>query len=66
MSFSVDIAKSVGGTRRRFELRAEAYNFFNHTQFAGVGTVYTTPSTFGRVTSARDPRSMMLGARLQF
>jgi hypothetical protein len=50
----------------RFELRAEAYNFFNHTQFAGVGTVYTTPSTFGRVTSARDPRSMMLGARLQF
>ncbi|MFN9084141.1 MAG: carboxypeptidase regulatory-like domain-containing protein [Acidobacteriota bacterium] len=50
----------------RFEFRAEAYNFFNHTQFAGVGTVYTTPSTFGRVTSARDPRSMMLGARLQF
>lgn len=50
----------------RFELRAEAYNFFNHTQFAGVGTVFTTPSTFGRVTSARDPRSMMLGARLQF
>lgn len=50
----------------RFELRAEAYNFFNHTQFAGVGAVFTTPSTFGRVTSARDPRSMMLGARLQF
>ncbi|MCX6586398.1 MAG: TonB-dependent receptor [Acidobacteria bacterium] len=50
----------------RFELRAEAYNFFNHTQFGGVGTVFTTPSTFGRVTSARDPRSMMLGARLQF
>ncbi|HEU0120863.1 MAG TPA: TonB-dependent receptor [Bryobacteraceae bacterium] len=50
----------------RFELRAEAYNLFNHTQFAGVGTVFTTPSTFGRVTSARDPRSMMLGARIQF
>ncbi len=52
--------------KARFELRAEAYNFFNHTQFAGVGSVFTTPSTFGRVTSARDPRSMMLGARLQF
>jgi len=50
----------------RLELRAEAYNLFNHTQFAGVGTAFTTPSTFGRVTSARDPRSMMLGARLQF
>jgi hypothetical protein len=50
----------------RFELRAEAYNLFNHTQFAGVGTSFTTPSTFGRVTSARDPRSMMVGARIQF
>jgi hypothetical protein len=50
----------------RFELRAEAYNLFNHTQFATVGTSFTTPSTFGRVTVARDPRSMMVGARLQF
>ena len=50
----------------RLELRAEAYNLFNHTQFAGVGTAFTTPSTFGRVTSARDPRNMMIGARLQF
>ncbi|MBL8211119.1 MAG: TonB-dependent receptor [Bryobacterales bacterium] len=50
----------------RFELRAEAYNLFNHTQWAGVGTSFATPSTFGRVTSARDPRSMMIGGRLQF
>ena len=50
----------------RLELRAEAYNLFNHTQFAGIGTTFTTPSTFGRVTSARDPRNMMIGARLQF
>jgi len=50
----------------RFELRAEAYNLFNHTQFAGVGVAFTTPTTFGRVTSARDPRSMMVGARIQF
>jgi hypothetical protein len=50
----------------RFELRAEGYNFFNHTQFAGVGSVFTTPATFGRITSARDPRSFMLGGRLQW
>jgi hypothetical protein len=50
----------------RLELRAEAYNIFNHTQFNAVGTNFNTPSTFGRVTSARDPRSMMLGARIQF
>jgi hypothetical protein len=50
----------------RLELRAEAYNIFNHTQFNGVGLNFNTPSTFGRITSARDPRSMMLGARLQF
>ncbi len=50
----------------RFEVRAEAYNLFNHTQWAGVGTSFATPSTFGRVTSARDPRSMMVGGRLQF
>ena len=31
-----------------------------------IGTSFATPSTFGRVTSARDPRSFMLGGRLQF
>ncbi|MBL8222325.1 MAG: hypothetical protein JNL62_24020, partial [Bryobacterales bacterium] len=50
----------------RLELRAEAYNLFNHTQFDGVGQTFTTASTFGRVTSARNPRAFMLGARLQF
>jgi len=50
----------------RFELRAEAYNLFNHTQFSGVGTSLATPSTFGRVTSTRNERSFMLGGRIQF
>ncbi|MCC6591154.1 MAG: carboxypeptidase regulatory-like domain-containing protein [Bryobacterales bacterium] len=50
----------------RFELRAEGYNFFNHTQFSTVGTTFTTAATFGKVTAARDPRSFMVGGRLQF
>ncbi|MBL8174915.1 MAG: carboxypeptidase regulatory-like domain-containing protein [Bryobacterales bacterium] len=50
----------------RLELKAEMYNLFNHTQFNGIGTSLATPTTFGRVVSARDPRTMMLGARLQF
>jgi hypothetical protein len=50
----------------RLELRAEAYNLFNNAQWNGVGLSFNTPSTFGRVTSARDPRTMMVGARLQF
>ena len=50
----------------RMELRAEGYNFFNHTQFNGVGTSFTTPTTFGRVTSTRNERNFMVGARIQF
>ncbi|HUQ94932.1 MAG TPA: carboxypeptidase regulatory-like domain-containing protein [Bryobacteraceae bacterium] len=50
----------------RFELRAEAYNLFNHTQFNAVGTVFTTAATFGRITSTRNERNFMLGARIQF
>lgn len=50
----------------RMELRGEGYNFFNHTQFNAVGTNYQTRATFGRVTSTRNERSFMLGARIQF
>ncbi|MBI4905386.1 MAG: hypothetical protein HY820_17255 [Acidobacteria bacterium] len=52
--------------KRRLEIRADGFNIFNHTQFNGVGTSFFTPATFGKVTSARDPRSFMVGARLQF
>jgi hypothetical protein len=54
------------GESRRLEIRADGFNVFNHTQFNAVGTSFSTPQSFGRVTSARDPRSFMVGARLQF
>lgn len=50
----------------RFEVRADGFNVFNHTQFNAVGTSFFTPATFGRVTSTRNERSFMVGGRLQF
>jgi hypothetical protein len=52
--------------RVRMELRAEGYNFFNHTQWNGIGTNFSTAATFGRVTSTRNERSFMVGSRIQF
>ena len=50
----------------RLQLRAEAYNVFNHTQFTGAGTTITTSSTFGLPTGTRLPREFQFGAKLSF
>ena len=55
----------------RFELRADAFNVWNHTQFHGdVNTggisLNTGSGNFGAVTSAFDPREFQLGAKLVF
>lgn len=52
--------------RYKLQLRAEAYNVFNHTQFTGVGTTLTTTSTFGLPTGARLPREFQFGAKFVF
>jgi hypothetical protein len=52
--------------RWRLQLRAEAFNVFNHTQFTGVGTTLTTTSTFGLPSGARLPREFQFGAKLSF
>ena len=52
--------------RVKLQLRAEAFNVFNHTQFTGAGTTLTTTSTFGRPTGARLPREFQFGAKLMF
>jgi hypothetical protein len=56
-----------------FQLRAEAYNTFNHTQFSGVGTSIqynasgvNTTAAAGTITSARDPRYLQLALRMKF
>jgi hypothetical protein len=58
----------------RAQLRAEAYNLFNHTQFTTVNTSATfnpttgaqTNSTFGQYTAAANPRQLQLALRLSF
>ncbi len=49
----------------KIELRFEFFNFFNHTQFTSVGGDINS-STFGRATSARDPRLIQLAAKFVF
>ena len=55
------------------QLRIEAYNVFNHTQVNAVGTTAQwdqsgaqTNTSFGKITTARDPRIMQIALRLQF
>jgi len=59
--------------RFRFQLRGEAYNTFNHTQFSGVGTSIqfnaagvNQTAAAGTITSARDARYLQLALRLMF
>jgi hypothetical protein len=51
--------------RTNLELRFEAFNFFNHTQFTTLNTTLTSGS-FGKFTDARESRVIQLGARFQF
>ncbi len=49
----------------RLELRFESFNTWNHTQFSGVSSGFSS-SNFGQVTSVQDPRNLQLGAKIYF
>ena len=53
---------------RSLELRAEAFNVFNHAQFFGAAAVEgnISSSSFGQAVSAMPPRLMQLAARYRF
>jgi hypothetical protein len=53
------------GDRASFQFRAEFFNAFNHTNFAGIN-VNTDSGSYGQVTSAHDPRQIQLGGKLYF
>lgn len=66
------------GERPRFELRGEAFNFLNHTNFNGASTalavqadpvtgraIFNSPG-FGLITSAKSARFVQLVARFEF
>ena len=63
----------VKGEKRYFSLRWEAYNTFNHTQFATLNTAarfqpngVQTNTLFGTVVSTRTPRIMQGSLRFTF
>jgi hypothetical protein len=51
--------------RLKFQLRGEAYNVFNHTNFSSVQSTLGS-SNYGQVTGTGSPRIMQLGAKLDF
>jgi len=60
--------------RLHFQLRASAFNVFNHTQFTTLNTTANfnpatgqqTNSKLGTFTAANDPRQIQVGLRLVF
>jgi hypothetical protein len=48
-----------------FQLRGEAFNVLNHTNWGTIGTGATV-STFGQVTATRDPRILQVAGKISF
>ena len=70
--FAVSKTVSLGGTTR-LQLRADLINAFNQTQFLDVQSVCVGTTTcaepdyrFGQIVSARPPREIQLGFRLNW
>jgi carboxypeptidase family protein len=54
----------VGQTR--LQVRLEATNVFNIVNLMNPGSTLNAPATFGKIRSARDMRTIQLGARFSF
>lgn len=64
--FDFTMTKNIRfGETTRLQLRGEAFNIFNHTNFRGIST-NVTASNFGSVISVRDPRTIQLAVKLNF
>jgi hypothetical protein len=53
------------GESVQLQLRGEAFNILNHTNFRTI-IANVTASNFGQVTVVRDPRTIQLGAKIIF
>jgi hypothetical protein len=64
--FDFTLAKNIRlGETMKVQLRAEAFNILNHTNFQTI-IVNVTSATYGNVTVVRDPRTIQLGAKFIF
>jgi hypothetical protein len=48
------------------QLRAEAFDVFNHANFAGVDSNIDDGASFGTLNSDHEPRILQLGAKVTF
>ena len=55
----------LGEGNKTLQLRGEAFNVFNHTNFRAISATITA-AAYGQVTSVRDPRTIQLGVKLSF
>jgi len=53
------------GTNTNLQVRVEAFNLLNHTNFQGLNTTRSS-SAFGTITSTYDARQLQLGVKLTF
>ena len=51
---------------QRLEVRAEAFNLTNSVRFNNPGVTMSTPSSFGNILSAQDPRIMQMALKYTF
>jgi len=66
VNFDVALVKPIPiGDRFRFLFRSEFFDLFNTPQFFPPGNTISTP-TFGKITSARDPRILQLSLKLSW
>ena len=73
VNFNWSLYKTIAfreGGLPNLELRFEAFNVFNHTQFGGTNNdglnKNSADANFGQVTAAYDARILQLGAKLHF
>jgi hypothetical protein len=66
-NFDISLFKNVPLTEKlRMQFRAEAFNAFNHVQFANPNTTITS-NTFGRISAQQNtPRDIQLALKLMF
>jgi hypothetical protein len=68
-NLDLSLAKTTPLYRERItlELRLDAFNLFNHTEFQNLdNNAQDIGSTFGQVTSAYDPRILQVGVHIRF
>lgn len=66
LDFTLAKTTPIYKDRATLELRVDAFNIFNHTQFSNFDTNAADTGTFGQATQAYDPRILQLAAHIRF